>query len=206
MAVRDSLRRRRARRDPFPRILIACEGKRTEKGYFSHIRHSERLPINLEIISVNDPSALLDRALELKADSQRDARRFSDDTRLFDEIWCVFDVDRHPRLDQVKSRAQASSIHVAISNPCFELWVLLHFQDYRKPETCATVQQLLNSHLPEYTKALPCERIMSLSDGAIARARGLDHWQETRNNLGGNPSTQVYKLLEKLRSYRSFPQ
>ncbi len=206
MAARDSLRRRSPWRDPFPRFLIACEGKRTEKGYFLHIQHSERLPINLEIVNVNDPSALLDRVLQLKANSEREAKKFSDDTRLFDEVWCVFDVDQHPRLNQVKSRAQAAGVHVAISNPCFELWILLHFQDYRKAETSAKIQQLLNKHLPEYNKVLPCEQIMSLSPEAIARARKLDHWQETRKKLGGNPSTQVYKLLVQLRSYRRFPQ
>jgi hypothetical protein len=48
MGRRDSLRRRRAFRDPLPRILIVCEGTRTEPGYFNELRHTERIPIYLE--------------------------------------------------------------------------------------------------------------------------------------------------------------
>jgi hypothetical protein len=37
---------------------------------------------------------------------------------------------------------------------------------------------------------------------ALGRAVGLDKWQESRDKAGGNPSTGVYKLVEKIRSFR----
>lgn len=42
----DNLRRRGPRREPLPRVLVVCEGEVTEKEYVSHLRHTERIPIN----------------------------------------------------------------------------------------------------------------------------------------------------------------
>ena len=44
----------------------------------------------------------------------------------FDEIWCVFDTDEHKRLAQAIEEARQSGIEVAVSNPCIELWLVLH--------------------------------------------------------------------------------
>ena len=49
--------------------------------------------------------------------------------RDFDEIWCVFDTDQHPNLAQAINEAGQSEIEVAVSNPCFELWLVLHSQE-----------------------------------------------------------------------------
>lgn len=49
-----------------------------------------------------------------------------------DECWCVFDVEwpkNHPDLSQAVQLANDHGIHLAISNPCFELWLILHFED-----------------------------------------------------------------------------
>jgi hypothetical protein len=48
-----------------------------------------------------------------------------------DEVWCVFDVDEHPKLAEARDQANANGIQLAVSNPCFELWLLLHFQEHR---------------------------------------------------------------------------
>jgi hypothetical protein len=44
----------------------------------------------------------------------------------------VFDVESpkpHPNLDRALTLARSNNIRVAISNPCFELWLILHFED-----------------------------------------------------------------------------
>ncbi|MGH3940412.1 MAG: RloB family protein, partial [Pseudonocardiaceae bacterium] len=46
--------------------------------------------------------------------------------------WCVFDVEwpkNHPNLKQAIQLARDHNIRLAISNPCFELWLILHFED-----------------------------------------------------------------------------
>ncbi|MFT7647504.1 MAG: hypothetical protein ACI8Y4_002253 [Candidatus Poriferisodalaceae bacterium] len=56
-------------------------------------------------------------------------RRRKADGPDFDEIWCVFDTDEHPNLEQAVAEAADSNIRTARSNPCFELWLVLHVAD-----------------------------------------------------------------------------
>nr|SBO92551.1 hypothetical protein BN4615_P2065 [Nonomuraea gerenzanensis] len=44
----------------------------------------------------------------------------------------MFDIEwpkNHPNLKQAIRLAQEHGIRLAISNPCFELWLILHFED-----------------------------------------------------------------------------
>jgi RloB-like protein len=125
----DRLRRRRAYREPKPRFLVVCEGTVTEPCYFTAIRHVERCLIELQIEGGGAPKALVERAVALKRQAARDARREADDNLKYDEVWCVFDVDEHQLIHEAKEQAKANGVELAESNPCFELWVLLHFQD-----------------------------------------------------------------------------
>jgi|ERR1022692_2479531 hypothetical protein len=58
--------------------------------------------------------------------------RAIDEEAEIDEFWCVFDVEwprNHPGLHEAIEQAQQNRIQLAVSNPCFELWLILHFQD-----------------------------------------------------------------------------
>lgn len=58
--------------------------------------------------------------------------RKAKDGEEIDEIWCVFDVESpksHPNLLNAIALAKKNGINLAISNPCFELWLILHFED-----------------------------------------------------------------------------
>ena len=49
--------------------------------------------------------------------------------RPHDQIWCVFDADQHPNIPEALALAAEHNIHVTLSNPCLEVWFLLHFGD-----------------------------------------------------------------------------
>ena len=51
-----------------------------------------------------------------------------------DEVWAVFDRDEHPNFDQAIDRCRRAGVRVARSNPCFELWLILHEKDYDRPD------------------------------------------------------------------------
>jgi hypothetical protein len=109
MGRADSLKRRKPRRDPLPRVLIVCEGIRTEKGYFQSLRHAERIPIDLEILAGGTPKTLVERAVKRKREADTTAKKSGDPNSRFDEVWCVFDVDEHPFLPEATSRGQPDS-------------------------------------------------------------------------------------------------
>lgn len=200
MAKHDRLRRRRPSRQPLPRILIVCEGTRTEPGYFQGMRHLLRSLVELEVSPGGTPKTLVERAVEMKKAAERESKRSADRNLLYDEVWCVFDIDEHPFVPEAREQAGANKISVAISNPCFELWVLLHFQDQRAHVDRAQVQHLCRQHLPGYEKIVPCDRLLVLNGDAVRRATELDAWQESRGCTGSNPSTGVYRLAERIRT------
>ncbi|MBL8232987.1 MAG: RloB domain-containing protein [Bryobacterales bacterium] len=198
----DRLHRKRPRREPYPRFLIVCEGEKTEPGYFQHLRHTARLPVRLEIVPGGTPKTLVEKAVRERREAERLARRKKDPWQRFDEVWCVFDIDEHPFVPETKQQARDNSIRLAISNPCFELWVLLHFQDQRGELSRHSAQSLCRQHLPGYQKDLPCDELTPRRPDAIRRAVDLEAWQQTRGCEGGNPSTQVHHLVERLLAVR----
>jgi hypothetical protein len=193
---KNSLRRRGSFREPRARFLIVCEGKVTEPHYFNEIRRIERGIIDLRLVPAGVPKTVVERAVKLKRESARDARR--DENLRYDHVWCIFDVDEHPFVPEAKQQANANGIELAVSNPCFELWLLLHFQNQTAHIDRHTVQHLCREYMPGYRKEPPCDVLMPRQDEATERAIQLENWQESRDNAGGNPSTGVYRLIQQI--------
>lgn len=198
MKRRDSLRRRGPTRSPKLRFLIVCEGQVTEPRYFSQLRHLLRSLIELEILPGGDPKALVERAVLKKTEADSAASRRNDRYLAYDQIWCVCDVDEHPRLNDALQQARDNGIKVALSNPCFELWALLHFQDQTAHIERDVVQHLCREHMPRYVKELPCADLLERSPEASKRASRLDQWHDSRGTPRGNPSTGVYRLVAEI--------
>jgi hypothetical protein len=203
MSQNEKLRRRLPRREVFPRVLIVCEGIRTELGYFRALRHIERIPIELEIFAGGTPKTLVGVAVKRKKEAELQAKRSRDPNSSCEQVWCVFDVDEHPYLAEAKQQAADNGIQVALSNPCFELWVLLHFRDQRAYIEREKVQRECRKHLPGFDKRLPCEVLLDKSESALTRSKDLDSWQRSRGNSEGNPYTGVFILVERLRQFRA---
>jgi hypothetical protein len=200
MGRTDSLTRRKPRREPLPRILIVCEGIRTEKGYFQWLGRAERIPI--EISAGGTPKALVGKAVKRKGEADADGRRFGDPNLRFDEVWCVFDVDEHPYLSEAKRQAAANQIEVAISNPCFELRVLLHFREQTAHVERSKVRRACQEILPGYEKNLPCDKLLPGYPEALRRAKNLEKTNQAMNRPNGNPSSGVFVLVERIKSFR----
>jgi hypothetical protein len=197
---RDDLRRRKWITEPRPRVLVCCEGEVTEPSYLNGLKAELRIRlVHIEVVpGGSNPKTLVDFAVQKKEEAERDARRERDDNLGFDEVWCVFDVNRHEHIPEAKQKAGANSISLAISNPCFELWLLLHFQDQHAHIERHHVQSACRDHMPGYDKEVPFELVFPHYQSAVQRALELDHWQETRGCAGENPSTGVHRLTERI--------
>ena len=202
MKKSDRLRRSPWSRVPLARFLIVCEGDVTERIYFKEVGRLERGLVDVEIISGGVPKTLVERAVQRKKESEQEARRRKDQNRRYDEVWCVFDIDVHPFVAEAKQQAKDNGIDVAVSNPCFELWLLLHFQERTAHIERDKAGHLCREHMPGYRKTPPCEALMPRQQEAITRAVQLDKWQAERDNAGGNPSTGVYQLVQRIKAAR----
>jgi hypothetical protein len=199
--TRDSLQRRKPRLSPRARILIVCEGQVTEPIYFKDLGRQARVRL-IEVV-VNEeggvPKTIVERAVQLKKSARRTAKRLLDDFLDFDEVWCVFDVDEHPNLPHAIQQANANGVNLAISNPCFELWILLHFQDQRAHVDRARVQADCRRHIPNYRKTPPMLELNARYDQALTRAIALEKWQSEQGRFRENPSTEVHRLTEQIK-------
>jgi hypothetical protein len=114
----------------------------------------------------------------------------------FDEVWCVLDTDEFQDITQAAALARRSGVRVAVSNPCFELWLLLHLTGYSAHISTRDVQRLLCKHLPSYDKSeLSFVDFASGVREACERGRQLD---PTGDAHDVNPSTCVWQLATKI--------
>ncbi len=120
------------------------------------------------------------------------------DRTRFDEAWCVTDVDHYEReggkVSAAVTLAAAAGIQVAVSNPCFEVWLLLHHEPCTAAyENCTAVVRRLRKILPSYDKTrLSFDDFGDGLDRAIERAQRLD--PSGREHVR-NPSTGVWRLV-----------
>jgi hypothetical protein len=100
-------------------------------------------------------------------------------------------------------QARDNGIRIAISNPCFELWILLHFQDQRAHIERGALHHACVSYLPGYEKEVPFDKIRANYPMAVQRANELKKWQKTRGlDFQANPWTEVQDLTELVQSFR----
>ena len=204
LRLRDSrsLGRRRPTRAVRQRFLLLCEGAVTEAGYFEDLRAELRTAlVDIEIAGEHGvPRSLVAAASARLKAARRVAHRQEDDSLAYDQVWCVFDIDEHPDVAAALDQARAHGIELAISNPSFELWALLHFRDHRAHLGRQQARSLLKSHLPAYDKALPAERLRPLYREARRRARWLaENHERCGGEVTGNPSSSVWRLVDALR-------
>lgn len=172
------------------RVLIVCGGRETEKQYLQGLRNAERNPAVRVVIKTNprSPTEVVKYADKLR-------RQAPDE---FDEVWCVFDVDEFHDIGRAISVAEKQRIGVAVSNPCFELRLLLHFD--RRTAHCPSygaLLPLLRKHVPAYDKAaLDFQDYADFVTDACERARALD---PTGRRHAFNPSTGVWQVVELVR-------
>jgi hypothetical protein len=118
-----------------------------------------------------------------------------------DAFWLCIDRDRWPDnvFDAVLRDAATIGYEVAVSLPCFELWLLLHYEDVFVADitNCESVRTKLQTVLGGYNKTQCCTKIAlngELVGKAIERARALDDGSFSPTV----PLSRVYRILEAI--------
>lgn len=216
MRSRNSLirERREAFRDA-RLIVIASEGKDTERIYFKALAKEYTNPrVHVHILerSVGEqnnssPEHVLKQMNDYKSQYELEAD---------DELWLVVDKDRwtDAMLSHVATECTHDDfMHMALSNPCIELWLLLHLVDVSSLSQEEQQQWLENrrksKNADPYLKvrlrqemgtyhesAYDAQMLIAHVEDAIARARALDKNPADRwpQSLG----TRVYLLAESV--------
>jgi hypothetical protein len=183
-------------------LLVFVEGARTEADYLIHWHRIHRTTVNVNIHPFRGaPRQLIDQAAEEKRQDERDARRGRGPA--YDEVWCVFDVDEHPYLNEVEQMARDNGISLAVSNPCLELWFVLHFEDQTAHLERDAAQRQAAGFLG-CGKVLTAEALTELESrhsAARTRAQALDAKHDGDGSPPrSNPSSGVWRLVDQITS------
>ena len=186
-----------------------CEGSNTEPSYFRALKRAcKSTLIGVEVVpGVGVPYTIAQRAAEHVRSQPRDGRRNSFENN---QVWAVFDRDDHPRFDEAITLCESNHVCVGRSNPCFELWLILHDMDHNRYETRHQMSSILSDLRPEYDKRRgktpDCEEMISRVGDAEQRAEELLRRRQEEDNPYGNPSTTVGRLTRAIRTADSRAQ
>lgn len=205
------LARKKAQRGSYDRILIVCEGSKTEPQYFDEIRSFYRIhTANVQVRHSQfgtQPLQVVEYAEELFV--LGDAAR-SILPRAFEQVYAVFDRDDHTTYHVALAKADAlkdslrndlgHKVHFKAvpSVPCFELWLLLHFEDVLAPIHRTDVYTRLRQHLPGYEKGQAgyFQRTQDKIPDAVVRS--VDLCLQTTAVNGQEPYTELHNLVQLL--------
>ena len=197
-------------------FLLAYEGNETEPTYFEALKNNDRF--NNEIIEIvslrrdfNDTRSAPKHVFE---NLQRIKNEY--DLGLNDELWMIIDKDRNRKnIEKYYAKCKSeTNFFFALSNPCFEFWLLLHIRDLSEftPEEIQKIEEnkkvngsrkrtylkkiLSDILLDGYNESnMKPERFFKYLDNAILRAKALSiEGEDYPSSLGSD----VYKLVEKL--------
>lgn len=187
-----------------PIIYIICEGKETEPLYFKHFRSRNCL---VDIIPISSKHKAAEHLVKHAKSLISQETYYPKDG---DQLWCVFDCDdnKDPELQEAISYADKHGYRIAYSNPAFEYWYLLHFEQrtgYLRDS--AAVIDILNNkgYLENYKKnADVFVELQENQDKAIQNAKDrvqrLNQDEVPVISRASNPVTTVYELVELLNS------
>ncbi len=201
-------KRNRHQRPPRTILHIFCEGE-SEKNYIKGYKSSHcpgKRTVIVESTDKNTPIQLVDEAVKMKNDGERSMKG--------DSFWVVYDRESEQKYPdklhaQARNNAEREDIKIAISNVCFEVWILLHFQENVGPYTChddLSKKSDFRKHLPSYDKA--DKKVFDLLKDKVDTARDNAPRSNNRTKDSANPEwtlphqwnpyTNVYELLDEI--------
>jgi len=205
-----SFRRGAPKRPPHPRLLIVCEGSKTEPNYFEEIRQSFRIHgAHIRVVPSGygtQPMQIVEYALDTFKGNPE-----------FEQVYAVFDRDDHTTYHDAIKRAEAHEsklknrdkekvrFEAVASVPNFEVWFLMHFQDVTAWIHRDQVLHQLKIHIPAYAKGLLGMFEKTKANLLAANARAATQ-RRINNRLPGDAIyTDVHKLVEILLSLKPAP-
>jgi RloB-like protein len=205
------LARKKGSRATYDRILIVCEGSKTEPNYFKEIKQFYRLhTANVEIQHSalgTCPLQVVKSAEELflNGNSGKSIQKLA-----FEKVYAVFDRDDHKEYFNARKKAVALNGKLkndlnkkvefkAISSvPCFELWLLLHFEDVQIPLHRDVALARLKIYLPDYTKGKTGTYEATKDQRFIAAERA----EKLPEHNGNDCFTEIHELMTLLTTLR----
>lgn len=194
-------------------FVLAFEGNKTEEKYFSEFRDSNKF--NSELIYLHllkrandDTNSAPSHVFSKLKKEAKDEFNF----KVGDELWMIIDTDNWKNIPSIIQTCNGlENMFVAVSNPCFEFWLLLHVKDIKEyseevlnqifKNTKTGYRNYVETKIVEIVgtynkKNLRADDFLPNIDLAVSRAKNLDQEQEEYPTKLGS---HIYKLIEKIK-------
>jgi len=196
------------------RVLIVCEGAKTEPGYLNKLISEYRVP-TAKVRVHGECGAAPISVFEF---TERQLRRDPD----FEHIFLIFDRDTHPTYCNTivkteglrkKNKFKSKNIEAITSVPCFEIWLILHVSNTARPygqgiDAQSPAQKAIQDlrAFPEFSNYAKSdtsffERIKAKTGLAIGRAKRQIEQARTAGSprYQEDPSTRFFLVVETLK-------
>lgn len=212
----NQLERKVGKRASYDRILIVSEGSKTEPFYLNEIRANYRLSTtNVQVQHSQfgtSPLKVVEYAehLFVNGDETKNIQ-----PRAFEQVYVVFDRDDHESYHNALAKAKSLDdklknedkhrvkFEAIASVPCFELWLLLHYEDVLAPLHRTEVYQRLRQYLPNYDKGQAGHYAQTRQNLTDASQRAEHLAQQITAHDGTEPYTDMHRLVHLLTTLKS---
>lgn len=194
-------------------IVLAFEGNNTEELYFECLMNSDLFDESLVYLLLlkrpksDTNSAPIHVFRKLKREAKDEYHFYPND-----ELWMIIDTDRWKNIpDIITECKKLNNMFVAVSNPCFEFWLLLHIKTLAEYSTEELdfilankkvsakknyIDKEISNIIGSYNKSNPkLEQILPSVNSAIKQAKELDIIDE---DFPSGLGSHIYKVVEKL--------
>ena len=183
-----------ATRSAKKRVLIVCEGNKTEPNYFKSFCITSA---EVKVIGKGFNTKTLVKY------AKKQQAKASSEKLPYAQVWCVFDRDsfKKEHVNTAIQMAESSGFKVAFSNEAFELWYVLHYEYLNSGISRKRYEEKITKYIgAKYKKNDPrmYDILLSRQNKAISRAKKLLKIHSTKNPADMNPSTTVHLLVEEL--------
>lgn len=190
------------------KVFIFTEGSQTEQRHFKEFIEYFRISqAKVEVIqrdkerqSRSSPSSVIASVMEFKKALKKN------EPEIFRQCsyWLVMDTDRwEENLMETIKEAYQNNYELAISKPCFEIWLLLHYRKAKGIKDCETELQYkpqINATLYQFNLSGRNERdCFPKTNEAIENAKALDIKMEERHLR--QVGSRVCRLIELMQQY-----
>jgi hypothetical protein len=215
--VRRTRNRTTGEEEELPDILVVTEDSVTEPTYIDNLRRHHRLPtVQVEASSRSEPSSVVEYGLSEFLPDPANAGGEPE----FDRLYCVFDRDEHAGFDDAVERLRriannGRSVHWIYSIPCFEYWILLHFENSGSLEyyegsgsPCQAVvddiESCSDSPIDDYESIKPDLFSETYQFVETAIRHSTMRWSQHggRNFDDYHPRTRMHELIEHFQQIR----
>lgn len=200
-------------------FVLSYEGTVTEKKYFEDFRASKYFNNNglIEIVPLKRPKDKGSDPFSVKKLLKEVKKEYG--FKITDEFWLIIDRDDWEKIhklsfdDLVTECKNEKNFYLAMSNPCFEIWLVLHLKnlsEFTPEEQILLFENTKVNNSKNYIDIVVGELqggdrgynkrpnpsiYLPLTKTAIERAKSIDNLKDDYPKSIG---THLYKLIEKI--------